>query len=280
MIQPLRLLERALVVVCVAVAVLLAVTPLAWMMLTSLKPALIAIASPPQVLFTPTLEHYRVLFSGAGAGSTLWLAFVNSLVVTTVSMVLTITIACPAAYALSRLRPPGTTSLTVFIIGVRMLPPIVLVVPLFRFLQPLGLNDTYLALLVPYVGLSIPLAVWMLIGFFQNLPRELEEAAMIDGCNRLGAFWYVVLPLAAPGMAATSIFTGLLAWNDLVFSLPLTTSDAVTMPVIAARMRVEEGVLWGQLGAVSTIMIVPVILLTFFVQRHIVSGIASGAVKG
>lgn len=276
----LRRLEKVLLAVCIVVVVAVAVTPLAWMILTSLKPSLIAVASPPQILFTPTLEHYIALFSGGDAGSTLGLAFVNSIVVTAVSMLLTIAIACPAAYALSRLRPAGTASLTVFIIGVRMLPPIVLVVPLFRFLQPLGLNDTYLALLVPYVGLSIPLAVWMLIGFFQNLPRELEEAAMIDGCGRLGAFWHVILPLAAPGMAATSIFTGLLAWNDLVFSLPLTTTRAVTMPVIAARMRVEEGVLWGQLGAVSTIMIVPVILLTFFVQRHIVSGIASGAVKG
>lgn len=275
-----RTIEYALVAICVSVVVIIAIAPLLWMVLTGFKPALLSISNPPAFIFTPTLDHYRELFASGNAVTVLGKAFVNSILVTALSMAVAIGLACPAAYSLSRMRPQGTAAITIFVIGVRMLPPIVLVVPLFRFLQPAGLTDTYIALLIPYVGLSLPLAVWMLIGFFQNLPKELEEAAMIDGCGRLGAFWFVILPLATPGLAATSIFTGLLAWNDLVFSLPLTTTNAATLPVIAARMRVEEGVLWGQLGAVSTIMILPVILLTFFVQRHIVSGIASGAVKG
>jgi multiple sugar transport system permease protein len=259
--------------------ILFTVFPLAWMVLTSLKPANIAVSYPPKFFFIPTLEHYGQLLSGSG-GEVLGRAFINSILTTGISMIVTLLIACPAAYSLSRLKPAGGAAMIVFIIGVRMLPPIVLVVPLFRIFQAMGLTDTQTALIIPYVGLSVPLATWMMIGFFLNLPKELEEAAMIDGCGRIKAFWHVILPLAAPGLAATSIFTGLLAWNDLVFSLPLTTVDAVTLPVIASRMRVEEGVLWGQLGAVSTIMIIPVVLLTFFVQRHIVQGIASGAVKG
>jgi multiple sugar transport system permease protein len=274
-----RLLERYLIGLCVITVILFTVFPLAWMVLTSLKPANIAVSYPPKFFFIPTLEHYGQLLSGSG-GEVLGRAFINSILTTGTSMIVTLLIACPAAYSLSRLKPAGGAAMIVFIIGVRMLPPIVLVVPLFRIFQAMGLTDTQTALIIPYVGLSVPLATWMMIGFFLNLPRELEEAAMIDGCGRIKAFWHVILPLAAPGLAATSIFTGLLAWNDLVFSLPLTTVDAVTLPVIASRMRVEEGVLWGQLGAVSTIMIIPVVLLTFFVQRHIVQGIASGAVKG
>jgi multiple sugar transport system permease protein len=274
-----RLLERYLIGLCVITVILFTVFPLAWMVLTSLKPANIAVSYPPKFFFIPTLEHYGQLLSGSG-GEVLGRAFINSILTTGISMIVTLLIACPAAYSLSRLKPAGGAAMIVFIIGVRMLPPIVLVVPLFRIFQAMGLTDTQTALIIPYVGLSVPLATWMMIGFFLNLPKELEEAAMIDGCGRIKAFWHVILPLAAPGLAATSIFTGLLAWNDLVFSLPLTTVDAVTLPVIASRMRVEEGVLWGQLGAVSTIMIIPVVLLTFFVQRHIVQGIASGAVKG
>lgn len=274
-----RLLERYLIGLCVITVILFTVFPLAWMVLTSVKPANIAVSYPPKFFFIPTLEHYGQLLSGSG-GEVLGRAFINSILTTGISMIVTLLIACPAAYSLSRLKPAGGAAMIVFIIGVRMLPPIVLVVPLFRIFQSMGLTDTQTALIIPYVGLSVPLATWMMIGFFLNLPKELEEAAMIDGCGRIKAFWHVILPLAAPGLAATSIFTGLLAWNDLVFSLPLTTVDAVTLPVIASRMRVEEGVLWGQLGAVSTIMIIPVVLLTFFVQRHIVQGIASGAVKG
>ncbi|WP_134494793.1 carbohydrate ABC transporter permease [Microvirga pakistanensis] len=274
-----RLLEKYLIGLCVIAVILFTVFPLAWIILTSVKPANIAVSYPPRFFFTPTLEHYGLLLSGSG-GEVLGKAFINSILTTGISMIVTLLVACPAAYSLSRLKPAGGAAIVVFIIGVRMLPPIVLVVPLFRIFQSWGITDTQTALIIPYVGLSVPLATWMMIGFFLNLPKELEEAAMIDGCGRIKAFWHVILPLAAPGLAATSIFTGLLAWNDLVFSLPLTTVDAVTLPVIASRMRVEEGVLWGQLGAVSTIMIIPVILLTFFVQRHIVQGIASGAVKG
>jgi multiple sugar transport system permease protein len=142
------------------------------------------------------------------------------------------------------------------------------------------LQDTLPALIIPYTALTIPLATFMMYGFFLDLPRELEEAALVDGCTRITAFWRVILPLTAPGLAATAIFTSLLPWNDLVFALPLTTLESTTLPVIASRVRVEEGILWGQLGAVASIMTIPVVIFTFFVQRHIVQGLTGGAVKG
>jgi ABC-type glycerol-3-phosphate transport system permease component len=263
----------------VVAVVVFAIGPLVWIMLASLKPGLGALAYPPEWFFTPSLEHFRELL-GSGDSIPLAKAFFNSVAVTTVSTVLTLLIACPAAYSLARLKPRGGKGLLLFVIATRMLPPIVLVVPIFQIMHPLGLQDTLTALVVPYTGLAIPLAIWMMHGFFMDLPKELEEAAMIDGCTRLTALWHVVLPIAAPGLAATAIFTGLLAWNDLVFALPLTTVDATTLPVVASRMRAEEGVMWGQLGAVATVMVVPTMVLVFFIQRYIVRGLGAGAVKG
>lgn len=276
---PRQTVERVALTVAIAAMVIFTVAPLAWIVLTSFKPGVDALAFPPKFLFHPTLENYRKLFA-SGSAIPILLAFRNSLIVTALTTLLALLGAAPAAYSLSRLRPPGAQPITIGIIGVRMLPPIVLVVPLFQFAHRAGLQDTLIALLIPYVALTIPLATWMMYGFFLDLPRELEEAALVDGCTRISAFWRVILPLAAPGLAATAIFTSLLPWNDLVFSLPLTTVHAVTLPVIASRVRVEEGVLWGQLGAVASLMIIPVVILTFLVQRHIVRGITAGAVKG
>lgn len=278
-LQPRTLLSKVLVALGLSLMFLFTVTPLLWMFLTSLKSGMDAFTYPPKFVFTPTLEHYIELLTTASQVSILN-SFRNSVIVTVVTTLLTLTLACVAAYSLARLRPRGAGALTVFIIGIRMLPPIVLVVPIFQIMQRLGLQDTLTALVIPYVGLTIPLATFMMYNFFLDLPKELEEAALVDGCTRLSAFWRIILPLTAPGLAATAIFTSLLPWNDLVLALPLTTIDATTLPVIASRVRVEEGVLWGQLGAIASIMTLPVVIFTFFVQRYIVHGLIGGAVKG
>ena len=274
-----RAIEGVLIALALALILVFTLTPLVWIVLTSFKSGPDALAYPPKFLFEPTLEHYRNLLT-SGSSIPIVRAFRNSFTVALATTVITLLAACPAAYSLSRLQVRGASAITVFIIGVRMLPPIVLVVPIFQIIQPLGLQDNLVSLLLPYVGLTVPLATWMMYGFFLDLPRELEEAAMVDGCTRLSAFWRIVLPLAAPGLAATAIFTSLLPWNDLVFSLPFTTIDAVTLPVVASRVRVEEGVLWGQLGAVAAVMTFPVVVFTFLVQRHIVRGLTAGSVKG
>jgi multiple sugar transport system permease protein len=274
-----RLLKTLALVLGLAFMLVFTLTPIVWMFLTSLKTGADAFAMPPKFFFEPTLDHYRRILALGGERS-IFQAFRNSLHVTIVTTAISIVVATLAGYSLARLRPRGAGILTVFIIGVRMLPPIVLVVPLFQLVFRLGLQDTPTALIIPYTALTIPLATFMMYGFFLDLPRELEEAAMIDGASRIAAFWRVILPLATPGLAATAIFTALLPWNDLVFALPMTTIEATTLPVVAARTRVEEGILWGQLGAIATIMTIPVILFTFFVQRYIVRGLTGGAVKG
>lgn len=278
-----RLALRAALFAGVAILVVFAVAPLLWILMTSFKRDVDAFAYPPLFFFKPTLQHYVTLFTtglNSETQASMLRSFWNSLIVTVVSTSLSLAIACSAGYSLARLRPKGAGLLTVFILGVRMLPPIVLVAPMFQIMHRLDLMDTLLALIIPYTALNIPLATWMMYSFFLDLPRQLEEAALVDGCTPLSAFWRVILPLAAPGLGATAIFGFVLAWNDLVFALPLTTFDAVTLPVIASRARVEEGILWGQLGAVASVMTLPVILFTFVLQKHIVKGLTAGAVKG
>jgi ABC-type glycerol-3-phosphate transport system permease component len=269
-------LARLLGYVILGFTALVALTPIAYLALTSLKSPTDLIAWPPRLIFTPTLDNYREVFETRQLPAVRYL--VNSVVVAAVSTIASVTIAAFAAYGLARLRPRGHRVLGLLILAARMLPPISLVVPLYLISARVGLLDTHLALILPYVALNIPLATWMLQGFFMDLPEELEEAALVDGCGHLGAFLRVILPLAGPGLAAVSVFSFILAWSDLVLSLPLTTSEAVTLPVMASRVRTEEGVQFGQLGVVAMLMVIPIALFTVFAGRWLARGVASGAV--
>ena len=262
--------------------VVFTVLPLIWIFLTSFKNDLDTLAYPPLFIFKPTFKNYLdLLVRGlrSESGGSMLKPFWNSAVVTVSSTAISLAIACLAGYSLARLRPKGGNILMLAILGARMLPPIVLVIPVFQIMHSFRLLDSLVALIVPYTALNIPLATWMMYSFFLDLPFQLEEAAMVDGCTKLAAFRKIILPLTAPGLAATAIFGFVLAWNDLIFALPLTTFQAVTLPVIASRVRVEEGVLWGQLGAVASIMTIPVVIFTFAVQKHIIKGLTAGAVK-
>lgn len=262
-----------LVVVWLAAVVLL---PLIWLIMTSLKQPLDITSLTPRILFAPTLDNYAVIFSNPQ----ILRALVNSIVVSAVSTVVSVVLAAMAAYALSRLRPPGHGVMSGMIFALRMLPPVALVIPLFFAANWAGQLDSQLSLIIPYVALSIPLGTWMLQGFFLDLPAELEEAALVDGCTRLQAFLRIILPLAGPGLVAVSIFSFSLSWNDLVLALPLTSERAITLPVIASRIRTDEGILWGQLGAITTVIMVPMLVFTLIVQRWLVKGLTAGAVKG
>jgi multiple sugar transport system permease protein len=251
--------------------------PIVWLTLTSFKTAADITSLTPTFLFTPTFDNYRAVFAG---GTGIGQAMLNSIVISCVSTVVSVALAAMAAYSLARLRPPGHSMLGMTIFSMRMLPPVALVVPLFFIANWTGQLDTQLSLIVPYIALSIPLGTWMLQGFFLDLPKELEEAATIDGATRLQAFVKVILPLAGPGLAAVAIFSFSLSWNDLVLALPLTSERAITLPVVASRIRTDEGILWGQLGAVTTLVMAPMLLFTLLAQRWLIRGLTAGATKG
>lgn len=231
------------------------------------------------LFFKPTLDNFRQIFSGTVNFLPFLKVLKNSILVTFISVSITLMLGCLAAYALARLRDRHRMAINYVILGMRMIPPIAIVVPLYMIWAEIGLYDTLTGLILPFIALDIPLSTWLLQGFFKGIPGNLEEAAAIDGCTRFQAFCRVILPLTLPGIAATSIFSFSLSWNNLTLPMALTMTEAATMPVLAAQVKTDDGVLWGQLGAYAVLMIVPMIIFTACVSNFLVKGMSSGAVK-
>jgi multiple sugar transport system permease protein len=274
--RPALVLQYALV----ALAVLLTLAPVYWMVTMSLKSEVDQFAVPPRwVLFTPTLAHYRDAFFARSFGQYL----ITSLVVSVASTLCAIVLGTLAAYALARFRWPhkAGTRLSLWILSTRMFPPIVTAVPLFLMMRDLHLLNTRLSLVIVYTAFNLPFVVWMMRGFFAEIPRELEEAARVDGDSRLGALRRVVLPLVAPGLAATAIFCLIISWNELLFALIMTQTDAaMTLPVGIAGRVTQYEIKWGVMSAAGVVAMMPILIFALAVQRYLVRGLSLGAVKG
>ncbi len=255
----------------------LSLAPFAWLVLTSFKSAPQVTAIPPVFWPKGGLEFYYSALSRFGL-----LHFVlNSLVVAGSTTLISLALGTGAAYALARLRLPGRPWLMGALLLVSMFPQISLAGPIWRMLQAAGLLNSHLGLIIPYVTLTLPLAVWILTSYFSELPRELEEAALLDGCGRLGALVRVVLPLAGPGLFTAAILVFIYAWNEFFFALLIMTRRSVqTLPVGIALFQGQYTMPWGEIAAASTVATVPLVLLVFLFQRRIVSGLSAGAIKG
>lgn len=273
----------------VALVILYFTFPALWMLLMSFKTRLDAMAFPPVWLFNPTLAYYQGIFSNVPSGmgtaetnlGTMLPNLINSIIVAVSTTLLTLALGTPAAYAFSGFRFRGDKALAFGVLAIRFLPPISYVVPIYLIAVNAGLLDTHLILVLVYTVINLPFIIWMLRGFFQDLPSELREAARIDGCTEWGAFLRVLLPLVAPGLAATAIFAFMLAWNDFLIAFILTGANSATMPVALARfIGNENGTLWGQLSASSMVTILPMLIFALFAQRNLVRGLVVGAVKG
>lgn len=268
------------------IGLIVAVIPIVWTILTSLKPARQTFALPPVFLFMPTLESYLALFGRRAdlgyraVDINFWFYMRNSLVAAVGSTLLTLGVSSLAAYGLSRFYFRGKRLITFAIVSTRMLPPIGAVVPLFLVMHEINLLDTHIGLILVYTAFNIPLAVWMLRGFMDELPKELDEAALIDGCSRFGVAARIIMPLIGPGLGATAVFSFLLCWNDFAIAFVLTSRAATTLPVIVLSFIVEEGVMWGQMSAAVTCAMLPAVVLLVLAQRHMVKGLTMGAVKG
>ena len=225
----------------------------------------------------PVLDHYRALFTERE----FWLPIRNSLIVAGATTLFCVTLGSLCAYALARLRFRGKALLLGAILAVSMFPQIAVVSPLFLLLRSVRLIDTYPGLVLPYLTFAMPLTVWLLAGYFRQLPAELEEAAMVDGASRLRAFREVIVPLALPGLAATAILTFVYSWNEFLFALSFTLGpERQTVPVAIALFRGQYQVPWGQVLAAAIVATAPVAVLVLVFQRRIVQGLTAGAVKG
>jgi ABC-type glycerol-3-phosphate transport system permease component len=263
----------------VGASALLAVVvfPIYWMVVSSLTPESRLFESRPLVPVSVSFEHYLALFDERD----FLVPIRNSLVVAGLTTLVAVPVAALCAYALARLRMRGKSLLLAFILAVSMFPQISIVPPLYLMLRELQLLNTYPGLVLPYLTFATPLAVWLLTGFFRQLPRDLEEAAMLDGASRLRALWDVVLPLAAPGVASTAILTFLYCWNEFLFALSFTLGpDRYTVPVAVTLFRGRYQVPWGQVLAATVVATIPVALLVLACQRRIVAGLTVGATRG
>jgi len=271
-----RMLHRSFINVFLLTALAATIIPIYWMIATSLKTTAQMVVSPPLVVFSPTIENYLAL-----AGRSRWLLrnLINSVSITALTSVLTLFFGSMAGFSFSRYRFPGHRFLSFTILWTRTLPPIVAIVPLFLWMSDMGLVDSHLGLSLIYTALNLPFAVWMLKNFFDGVPIQLEEAAMIDGCSRIGAYRRVTIPLAAPGMAATAIFVGVLAWNEFMFALIFTNVRAKTLPVVVMESIVEDKLYWMDMATIGTIIMLPMFLFAVIIYRHLVKGLSFGAMK-
>jgi multiple sugar transport system permease protein len=261
--------------VAAACVVLLWLFPVYWIVLTSFKPIVEINSAIPSFVFTPTLENYRDLFAQFEFSRIL----LNSIVVTVATCAVVMAGGIMAAYALARLKVPGEKHVSLWILSLRFLPPIAVAIPFYIQWQDLGLLDTYPGLILVYVAFNLPFAIWLLRGFLADVPSELEEAALLDGLSRLQILWRIVVPVVLPGIASTAIFVFVFTWNEYLMALMLTTVNVVTVPVTISKFIMPYTILWGDLSAAVVIQLVPMLIVVFLLQRHIVRGMTLGAVK-
>ena len=255
-----------------------ALGPYLWMLITSLKPPTELNLFPVRYLpIEATLNAYTLLFTTTSFAR----YFLNSSVVAFGTVVATTTVAVLAAYALSRFRIPGKQYILISLLVTQLIPAVLLVVPLFLSLRSIGLLNTWWGLIIVHSAFATPFTTWLMTGFLDALPKELDEAALIDGCSYLGAFRWVIAPLLAPGIAASATYVFIYSWNEFIYALTFTSSDAArTLPIGLHNFIGEYIIRWDLLTAGGVISVIPTVLFFMLVQRHLIAGLTSGAVKG
>ena len=264
--------------VTVAIGLAIVLVPFLWLVTTSFKREVDYLAYPPRLVPPEwTLEGYRTLFRHNQLGH----FFANSVIITLVSTALSVFLGAIAAYSLARARLPFKLNgiLAFWMLLTRMYPAIATAIPYFLIMRDLGWLDTRKALIVTYTAFNLPFVVWLLIGFFEELPPELERAAMVDGCNAIQRFTKIVLPLSAPALVATAILSAVLAWNEFLFAVMLTRLHAKTLPVVMSGFITDKGMKWDQMTALGVVTVLPVLIFALAVQRYLVRGLTLGAVK-
>ncbi len=299
---------RALAAVVVILYSMVAIIPLVWILATSFKSPPDSISYPPKVFFEPTLEGYVNLFTARSRQTSEYIEslgppktwyeelvrkrnmviagpsrfadrYWNSIVIGFGSTFLAVFLGTLAAYGFSRFRVPLKDDLLFFILSTRMMPPVAVAIPIFLMFRTLGLSDTALGMILLYTAVNLSLSVWLLKGFVDEIPREYEEAAVVDGYSRLAAFWKVVLPQMRAGIAATAIFCLIFAWNEYAFALLLTSGTAQTAPPFIPIIIGEGGLDWPAVAAGTTLFLLPVVIFTVFLRNQLLRGITFGAVR-
>lgn len=250
--------------------------PIIWFLLTSIKPSSAAQSVNPFQPFTPTFEHYIEVFGGANLLKYVW----NSVVIAGVSTILALIPGFLAAYSFARLKNKFMNNVSFWILSNRMLPPIAVIIPLYMIMARIKLLDTYAGMIAIYLTIGLPYIVWTLMSYIEEIPVELEEAGVVDGCSKLDILRYIILPIAMPGIVATGIFVFVLAWSEFLYAVIITSNNTRTLPVVIASFVTDRGIEWGEMSAAGSVLILPLVVLFYSVQRFLVRGLSFGAVKG
>lgn len=256
----------------------LTVFPLIWLVITSLRNSADIFAVPVHVIpESVTFDQYIAVFSQYGLADYLW----NTIIVSLATVVLVTLLAVPCAYAMVRFRLPGQKIVVSILLIMRMIPVVALAIPLFVVFASIGLLDTLLALVLAHTALKLPVAIWLLMGFIQDLPKEIEESAQMDGAGPVRILVQIVSPLIAPGIGATGVITFLFTWNDLLIALTLSSSEAAqTLPVGLTNFVSQFGIDWGAMSSAGVLMVIPTLIFVWFAQGLLVKGLVTGAVRG
>jgi multiple sugar transport system permease protein len=270
-------LRRVLLILLVTGTVLVLMFPIIWMVFASIRPTAETLASPP--VWWPrdvTLDAYRRLFADPEEIR----YFVNSYVISLSTAALTLLLGAPAAYGFSRFRIKGATVILLAILGLQMMPNVSFILPFFTLARLVGVYNTYAGLVIANSAFTLPVAIWLLKGFFDSIPKDLEEAGMVDGCTRAKALWLIVIPLALPGLVSTAVFAFLFAWNEFLFAVVLTSGDSVApLTIRMSQFFTQYGREWDGIMALNVIASLPLIVVFVIMQRWVVSGLTGGALK-
>jgi len=270
-------IAKILLIIFIFIILIIYIFPYLYLVLTSFKSPNEVLSIPPK-LFPSSLSIEN--YCSINKFPKISMSFLNSIIIATLSTFFTIVLAIPAAYAISRYSTfPARIFLTITLC-IRMVPYISIAIPLFFIMKMMNLAGTYFAVIIGHMTIGLPLAIWLMASFFEGIPIELEDAAQIDGCSKLGALLKVIIPISLNGISVAALFSFLASWNDFIFALFLTSINTTTAPLAIARFNSQYGVNWGIMTALATLFSLPVIFVSFYLQKKIVSGVTIGAVKG
>jgi multiple sugar transport system permease protein len=275
MIRAKKTFSRGFAYFILVIASICILFPILWLITGALKQSNDLWSMPPKWFFMPTLAHFVLVFAERHFGHHL----LNSLLVATGSTAISIFLGSLAAYGLSRFKIKGAKHIAFWIISLRMMPPIVIILPLYIFFSRLRLIDTHIGLILAHITLNMPFAVWMLMGFLREVPKELEDAALVDGCSRFRVLFRILMPVILPGLTATAVFCMIWSWNDFIFAFSLTSTQAATLPVPISGFLGDYIWEWSAFYAGGTIAAIPIILMALFTQKYLVRGLTFGAVQ-
>lgn len=269
-------LTNALIIVGILVVIAVSLLPYVWMVLTSLKTRVDLLSTTPKWIFKPTFDNYIEAFIGKK-----FLFYLrNSVVVGLLSLALSLVIGLPCAYAISRFEFGGKGHFFFYILTTRMAPPVAFALPMYILFSKIGILGTHLGLVLAHSTITLSFVTWIMKSFFDDIPIEIDQAALTDGYTQFGTFLKVILPMIKPGIVATSLFAFISSWNEFLFALVLGGKLSRTLPSAIPGLVTPHGTLWGQVAAAGTVITVPVIVMAFLLQKHLVRGLSFGAVKG